>query len=53
MKQLLLNITNKSDFEIGVFEIDLKHIHFLIKYLPRLSITSVVRKLKQKSRYSI
>ena len=39
MKSLLLNITQNSDFEIEVFESDLDHIHFLIRYLPKLSIT--------------
>jgi len=53
MKQLLLNITSKSDFEIEVFESDIDHIHFLIRYIPRLSITSIVRKLKQESIYHI
>jgi len=50
MKQLLLNIASKSDFEI---ESDIDHIHFLIRYIPRLSITSIVRKLKQESTYHI
>ena len=53
MKQLLLNIASKSDFEIEVFESDIDHIHFLIRYIPRLSITSIVRKLKQESTYHI
>ena len=50
MKTLLLNITQNSDFEIEVFESDLDHIHFLIRYLPKLSITSIVRKLKQPTK---
>ena len=53
MKQLLLNISSKSDFEIEVMESDIDHIHFLIRYIPRLSITSIVRKLKQESTYHI
>ncbi|MBD1428579.1 transposase, partial [Sphingobacterium sp. DN04309] len=28
-------------------------IHFLIRYIPRVSITSIVRKLKQESTYYI
>ncbi|NGM72891.1 IS200/IS605 family transposase, partial [Sphingobacterium sp. SGL-16] len=31
----------------------LDHIHFLIRYIPRVSITSIVRKLKQESTYYI
>lgn len=53
MKQLLLNIASKGDFEIEVMESDIDHIHFLIRYIPRLSITSIVRKLKQESTYHI
>ncbi|MBD1430976.1 transposase, partial [Sphingobacterium litopenaei] len=34
-------------------ESDLDHIHFLIRYIPRVSITSIVRKLKQESTYYI
>jgi len=34
MKQLLLNIASKSDFEIEVMESDIDHIHFLIRYSP-------------------
>jgi len=49
MKAILQSITDKSDFEIEVMESDNDHIHFLIRYIPRLSITSIVRKLKQES----
>ena len=47
------NIADKSDFEIEVMETDVNHIHFLIRYMPRLSITSMVRKLKQESTIAI
>ena len=53
MHSILLYIASKSDFEIEVFESDLDHIHFLIRYIPRLSITSIVRKLKQESAYHL
>lgn len=53
MKAILLSITDKSDFEIEVMESDKDHVHFLIRYIPRLSITSIVRKLKQESAYHI
>lgn len=53
MRSIPLNITSDSDFEIGVFGSDLDHIHFLIRYIPRLSITSIVRKPKQGSTYHI
>jgi len=53
MCSILLQITANSDFEIEVFESDLDHIHFLIRYVPPLSITSIVRKLKHESTYHI
>lgn len=53
MKSIMKSITSKSDFEIEVFESDLDHIHFLIPYIPRLSINSIVRKLKQESTIAI
>jgi putative transposase len=34
-------------------ETDKDHVHFLIRYIPRLSITSIVRKLKQESTIAI
>jgi putative transposase len=49
MRFILLNITSNSDFEIEVFESDINHIHFLIRYIPRLSISQLVRRLKQES----
>ncbi len=53
MKSIIQSITSKSDFEIEVFESDVDHIHFLIRYIPRLSVTSIVRKLKQESTIAI
>lgn len=53
MKAILQSITDKSDFEIEVMETDKDHVHFLIRYIPRLSITMIVRKLKQESTIAI
>jgi len=49
VKQVFLSIAEKSDFEIEVMETDLDHVHFLIRYIPRLSIAQIVRRLKQES----
>jgi len=46
-------IIGNSDFTVEVFESDLDHIHFLIRYIPRLSISQIVRRLKQQSTYLI
>ncbi|HEX5553656.1 MAG TPA: IS200/IS605 family transposase, partial [Chitinophagaceae bacterium] len=43
----------KSYFEMEACESDADHIHFLIRYIPRLSVASIVRKLKQQSTIAI
>ena len=53
MKSILQAIADRSDFEIELFESDIDHIHFLIRYIPRLSISSIVRRLKQESAMAI
>lgn len=50
---ILRNIESKSNFTIKNMEIDKNHIHFLIDYEPKISITSIVRRLKQISTYKI
>jgi len=49
MNIIFQNIAQKSDFTIEVMESDIDHIHFLIRYIPRLSISQIVRRLKQQS----
>ena len=49
IKCILKGIAEKSDFDIEIMESDKDHIHFLISYPPKLSVTSIVRKLKQES----
>lgn len=53
LKEELFEIFNQielnSNFTIKEKEIDYNHIHFLIDYEPKISITSIVRKLKQIS----
>ena len=53
MKAIMQSIASHSDFEIEVFESDIDQIHFLIRYIPRLSVTSIVRKWKQESTVAI
>ena len=49
IKSIFHSIESSSDFDIEVFESDIDHIHFLIRYIPRLSISQIVRRLKQVS----
>ena len=53
MHNILQNIISNSDFSVEVYESDLDHYHFLIRYIPRLSISQIVRRLKQQSTYHI
>jgi putative transposase len=46
MKQIIRDIVSISDFNIEIMETDLDHIHFLISYPPKLSLTSIVRRIK-------
>ena len=49
MKEIIYNISKKSKFIIEVMETDMNHLHMIISYPPTLSISSIVRKLKQES----
>lgn len=49
IKKEFQRIADNSDFDIDIMETDKDHIHFLISYPPKLSVTSMVRKLKQES----
>ena len=45
----MFDTAEESDFEILEMETDKDHIHFLIKNEPKVSVLSIVRKLKQES----
>ena len=49
VKTLFSIITVGSKFNIEIMESDNDHIHLLLSYSPDVSITSIVRKLKQRS----
>jgi putative transposase len=49
LKQTMIDISKESNFEIMEMETDKDHIHFLIKSEPKVSVLSIVRKLKQES----
>jgi len=48
IKQIFQSIANASDFEIEVMETDQDHVHFLIRYIPRLSTHSNCSWVKTK-----
>lgn len=49
LKQIIHDIEKESDFEVLEMETDKDHIHLLIKSEPKVSIVSIVRKLKQET----
>ena len=49
VKEIFKEIESRSDFHIDIMENDVDHIHLLVSYPPYISITSIVRKLKQES----
>ena len=49
VKKIFKDIESKSDFIIDIMETDKDHIHLLVSYPPKASISSIVRKLKQES----
>lgn len=57
MREYILNvfksIEEQSDFDIEVMETDKDHIHMLISYPPNISVSSIVRRLKQCSTLSL
>jgi putative transposase len=53
MHNSLESIISNADFSVAVYESDLDHYHFLVRYIPRLSISQIVRRLKQQSTYHI
>ena len=49
VKEIFKDIESNSDFIIDIMETDIDHIHLLVSYPPKVSISSIVRKLKQES----
>ena len=53
IKNEFYRIESISDFKIIEMEVDINHIHILVKYKPKISILQIVRKLKQISTVNI
>jgi len=49
VKDIFKRIESNSEFLIDIMETDKDHIHLLVSYSPKVSISSIVRKLKQES----
>jgi putative transposase len=53
VKLILTELSNKYDFNIESMESDVNHIHLLVEYPPNISVTSIVRVLKQQNTYRL
>jgi putative transposase len=51
IKSIFKYIESISEFKIEEMEIDKKHIHILIKTIPKYSISSIINRLKQISTF--
>ena len=49
VKNILIDIANKSEFRIEVIETDKDHVHLLVNSDPKVSPLQIVRRLKQES----
>jgi len=52
IKQSLID-NQTTEFKIETMEVDKDHIHLLIDYVPKISISQIVRHLKQKTTRTI
>ena len=53
VKSCFYEESDNSKFSIDIMESDKDHIHLLITYFPDISITSTVRRLKQKATHEL
>ena len=47
IKAKIDELSESGDFIIVAMESDIDHIHLMIQYLPRVSISSIIQKIKQ------
>jgi len=53
VKDIILEVAKSSRFEIDTMEVDTDHIHLLISYDPNISISQIVRRVKQETTYQL
>ncbi|BDR28662.1 hypothetical protein HSHS1_14230 [Helicobacter suis HS1] len=50
---MLEEIEESSDFIIIAMETDKDHLHLMIQYIPRVSISSIILRIKQMTTYRV
>ena len=53
IKNTIYKIESKSDFNIIELESDTDHIHIMLQHIPRVSISSIVNRIKSITTYRI
>lgn len=53
VKQFLYDVVKKYDYEIIQMEADKDHVHMLLEYSPKVSVSDIVKQLKQYSTYQM
>jgi len=53
MKQVMLKLAKEKDFSIKALETDEDHLHMFISSIPTISVSSIVRLLKQQSTIAV
>lgn len=53
VKQFLYDATKKYGYEIIQMETDKDHVHILLEYSPKVSVSDIVKQLKQYSTYQM
>lgn len=53
VKQFLHDVAKKQNYEIIQMETDKDHIHILIGYSPKVSVSNIIKQLKQYSTYQM
>lgn len=53
VKQFLYDAAKKYGYEIIQMETDKDHVHILLEYSPKISVSDIVRQLKQYSTYQM
>jgi len=49
VKNIIRDVENNSDFDIIEMETDKDHIHLMIQYIPRVSVSAIVNRIKSIS----
>ena len=53
VKQFLYDVSKKYNYKIIQMETDKDHVHILLEYSPKVSVSDIVKQLKQYSTYQM